>query len=74
MSDFIEPLLENKTRLDSMLALEQDFLTDHNLIYTDKMSMAAGVEVRVPFLDKDLVDFSSKIPINISKEVLGNGC
>ena len=63
MSDFIEPLLENKTRLDSMLALEQRyFLTDHNLIYTDKMSMAAGVEVRVPFLDKDLVDFASKIP------------
>ena len=24
--------------------------------------MAAGVEVRVPFLDLDLVDFSSKIP------------
>ena len=46
-----------------MLALEQRyFLTDHNLIYTDKMSMAAGVEVRVPFLDKDLVDFASKIP------------
>ena len=63
MSDFIEPLITNKTRLDCMLALEQRyFLTDHNLIYTDKMSMAAGVEVRVPFLDKDLVEFASKIP------------
>ena len=50
MSDFIEPLLENKTRLNSMLALEQRyFLTDHNLIYTDKMSMAAGVEVEGSF-------------------------
>lgn len=39
------------------------FLTDHNLNYTDKMSMAVGVEVRVPFLDKDLVDFSTKIPV-----------
>ena len=63
MSDFIEPLMTNKTGLDCMLALDQKyFLTDHNLNYTDKMSMAAGVEVRVPFLDKDLVEFASKIP------------
>jgi len=46
-----------------MLALEQRFfLSDHNLNYTDKMSMAAGVEVRVPFLDLDLVDFAAHIP------------
>ena len=38
------------------------FLTDHNLNYTDKMSMAVGVEARVPFLDKNLVEFASKIP------------
>ena len=63
MSDFIEPLMTNKTRLDCMLALEQRyFLTDHNLNYTDKMSMAVGVEARVPFLDKDLVNLASKIP------------
>gem|GEM_PF-2737700 len=30
--------------------------------YTDKMSMAVGVEVRVPFLDPDLVDFAAHIP------------
>lgn len=46
-----------------MLALEQRFfLADHNLIYTDKMSMAVGVEVRVPFLDLDLVQFAATIP------------
>ena len=46
-----------------MLALEQRFfLADHNLTYTDKMSMAVGVEVRVPFLDPDLVGFASSIP------------
>lgn len=38
------------------------FLTDHNLNYTDKMSMMHGVEVRVPFLDKELVEFSTSIP------------
>ena len=63
MHEFLEPIISNTTRLDRMLALEQRyFLTDHNLNYTDKMSMAAGVEVRVPFLDKDLVEFASNIP------------
>jgi len=41
------------------------FLTDHNLNYTDKMSMAKGVEVRVPFLDLDLVNLSTKLPIDL---------
>ncbi|MDZ4241555.1 MAG: asparagine synthase (glutamine-hydrolyzing) [Candidatus Omnitrophota bacterium] len=35
------------------------------LIVEDKLSMAHGLEVRVPFLDNDLVDFSSKIPIRL---------
>lgn len=38
------------------------FLADHNLNYTDKMSMAEGVEVRVPFLDLDLVKFACQLP------------
>lgn len=38
------------------------FLVDHNLNYTDKMSMASGIEVRVPFLDLELVEYSTKIP------------
>jgi asparagine synthase (glutamine-hydrolysing) len=63
MQDFLEPILTSASPLDQMLALEQRFfLADHNLNYTDKMSMAAGVEVRVPFLDLDLVDFASHIP------------
>ena len=63
MYDFIEPIITDASRLDCMLALEQRyFLTDHNLNYTDKMSMAVGVEARVPFLDKDLVKLASKIP------------
>ncbi len=53
----------DRRRLDRMLALEQRFfLADHNLIYTDKMSMAAGVEVRVPFLDLELVKLAARIP------------
>lgn len=49
--------------LSDMLHLERKtFLVDHNLNYTDKMGMAAGVEIRVPFLDNDLVRFSESIP------------
>jgi asparagine synthase (glutamine-hydrolysing) len=49
--------------LDRMLALEQRFfLGDHNLPYADKMSMAASVEVRVPFLDPDLVTLANRLP------------
>jgi len=63
MVNFITPIAHNRTPLEQMLALEQRFfLADHNLNYTDKMSMAAGIEVRVPFLDRDLVDFSARIP------------
>lgn len=49
--------------LQRMLYVDQSFfLTDHNLNYTDKMTMAAGVEARVPFLDPDLVEFAAGIP------------
>lgn len=49
--------------LQRMLYLEtRHFLADHNLNYTDKTSMAHGVEVRVPLLDRELVDFAARIP------------
>ena len=51
--------------INKMLYLDAKyFLTDHNLNYTDKMSMAAGVEVRVPFLDRDLIDFATRLPVD----------
>ncbi len=63
MFEFLKPLPESVVPLERMLALEQRFfLADHNLNYTDKMSMAAGIEVRVPFLDLELVDFAAQIP------------
>jgi asparagine synthase (glutamine-hydrolysing) len=50
-------------RLDRMLALEQRFfLNDHNLAYTDRMSMAEGVEVRVPLLDDSLMRKAARLP------------
>ena len=48
--------------LEKMLYLERKyFLVDHNFNYTDKMSMSQGVEVRVPFLDKRVVEHASRI-------------
>jgi asparagine synthase (glutamine-hydrolysing) len=58
----LKSLPRNTHRLFRMLALEQrHFLADHNLIYTDKMSMAHGVEVRVPFLDDAVVRLAEDI-------------
>lgn len=51
--------------LEDVLLLEKKFfLSDHNLNYTDKMGMAAGVEIRVPYLDNDLERFVRTIPEN----------
>ena len=63
MLEFLKDVPSNASKLDRMLALEQQyFLADHNLLYTDKMSMINGIEVRVPFLDLDLVEFVYDIP------------
>lgn len=48
--------------IELALVLERDyFLKDHNLAYSDKMSMATAVEVRVPFMDTDLVKAVARI-------------
>lgn len=68
MLDLLQPLPNSVAPLDRMLALEQRFfLADHNLTYTDKMSMAVGVEVRVPFLDLELVEFAARIPMSLKQ-------
>ena len=35
------------------------------LMVEDKLSMAHGLESRVPFLDNDLVDFAQKLPVSL---------
>lgn len=63
MMHVLERLPTSTPPLHQMLALDASyFLTDHNLNYTDKMSMATGVEVRVPLLDPDLIAFATKLP------------
>jgi asparagine synthase (glutamine-hydrolysing) len=38
------------------------YLSNHNLMYADKMGMAIGVEVRVPLLDLDVVNQVVRYP------------
>ncbi len=40
----------------------QMFMNGLNLTYTDRASMAASVEVRVPFIDREVVDLAMTIP------------
>jgi len=35
------------------------------LVVEDKLSMAHGLETRVPFLDNDLVDFAMRLPVSL---------
>jgi asparagine synthase (glutamine-hydrolysing) len=49
--------------LSRLLYLDaKTFLPCLNLTYTDKMAMAASVEVRVPLLDDELVELAARIP------------
>jgi asparagine synthase (glutamine-hydrolysing) len=56
-SDFLHQMLYLDTKI---------FMTSLNLTYNDKMSMASSVEVRVPFLDRELAEFAAwNIPPNL---------
>ena len=49
--------------INRMLHLDMGtFLPSLNLMYTDKTSMAFGVEVRVPYIDNTVVDFMATVP------------
>jgi asparagine synthase (glutamine-hydrolysing) len=75
-TDTLAPLLNSlaaipneQQALNRMLYLEgKHFLASHNLNYTDKMSMASGLEVRVPLLDPDLIQFATSIPTGLKQK------
>jgi asparagine synthase (glutamine-hydrolysing) len=63
---------------------QNTYLPDQILALTDRMSMAASLEVRVPFMDYRLVRFSQRVPGSLKqnprdfkillKKVLGERC
>jgi len=73
-SVFIRPLSELSRPEDyinqSMYFEARTFL--HSLlVIEDKLSMAHGLETRVPFLDNDLVDFAMHVPVSLKLANLG---
>lgn len=69
----INTLSDETKKLDKMLHIERlHFLADHNLNYSDKMGMAHGVEIRVPYLDHDLVEFALKAPHQLLQKKYSN--
>jgi asparagine synthase (glutamine-hydrolysing) len=54
---------EVRDNREKMLYVDtMSFLPDDCLFKVDRMSMAHGLEVRVPFLDRELVEFMARIP------------
>lgn len=56
-------LMPNTDELGGLQFLEvQSTLPDELLMYADKLSMAHGLELRVPYLDRDIVEYVQNLP------------
>jgi len=59
----LAPEMEGCDELGAFQVLEiRSSLPDELLMYADKLSMAHGLEVRVPYLDKEVVEFAERLP------------
>ncbi|MFO1152679.1 MAG: asparagine synthase (glutamine-hydrolyzing) [Rhodospirillales bacterium] len=59
----LEPEMEGSDELGGFQVLElRSSLPDELLMYADKLSMAHSLEVRVPFLDKEVVEYVEALP------------
>src|SRR5204862_5611738 len=55
--------VKNAAPLNQLLYVDlKTFLPCLNLITTDKTSMAANLEVRVPFLNRQMIEFTARMP------------
>ena len=60
-----EPPSDAAGYLDQALYFESKTFLHGLLLVEDKLSMAHGLETRVPFLDNDLVDFAQAVPAGL---------
>lgn len=59
------PLMEDTDELGGFQFLEvRSTLPDELLMYADKLSMAHSLELRVPFVDKEIVEYVERLPAN----------
>lgn len=57
------PLMEDTDELGGFQFLEvRSTLPDELLMYADKLSMAHSLELRVPFVDKEIVEYVERLP------------
>ncbi|WP_462318631.1 asparagine synthase (glutamine-hydrolyzing) [Marinilabilia sp.] len=61
LSDTKDP----KAFINNSLYFESKTFLHGLLLVEDKLSMAHGLETRLPFLDNDLVDFAMKLPVEL---------
>ncbi len=70
----VEKLLKSarvETKLDAILYLDMKlYLQEDLLVKVDRVSMANSLEVRVPFLDHEFVDFATRLPDNMKLRLL----
>jgi asparagine synthase (glutamine-hydrolysing) len=60
------PDIEGLDEMGGFQLLETRFsLPDELLMYSDKLSMAHSIELRVPYLDKDIVEFAERLPMDM---------
>ncbi len=56
-------LMQDTDELGGLQFLEvRSSLPDELLMYADKLSMAHGLELRVPYLDKEIVEYAERLP------------
>ena len=64
--DGMADLMAETDELGGLQFLEvRSTLPDELLMYADKLSMAHGLELRVPFLDKEIVEYAERLPANL---------
>ena len=62
----LEPLMTETDELGGLQFLEvRSTLPDELLMYADKLSMAHGLELRVPFVDKEIVEYVERLPASL---------
>ena len=62
-SNYDVNLSSKEDMVNNSLYFEAKTFLSSLLVVDDKLSMAHGLEARVPFLDNDLVDFAMKLPV-----------
>jgi asparagine synthase (glutamine-hydrolysing) len=64
--DSMVDLMSGTDELGGLQFLEvRSTLPDELLMYADKLSMAHGLELRVPFVDKEIVEYVERLPANL---------